>query len=371
MRSSTSSSDIYLRSRVIPCGAWSMSFALAVVFFILFVVSLEWSLAVRGFQPDIVDSAQRWAHERQRARDLGHRALVLVGASRAQLDLDLITLGADSGLKPVQLAIDGASFVPVLSDLAEDDGVVGKIVVEYQDNVLGNSRFEGHARIYIREAAREREQIVGLDFNSMESGLAGIRQKYFRSYADGAGPFTALTMRALASGATPQYLVTDVSRERSADYSRVPMPYTYLDRAASNAGITGVSLRSSSEIVESQLSARIHALPQASAPDFADNVASIAGMVRRIEARGGEVIFVAFPRSGLVWEADDRRYPRTAFWDRFLTMTGAKGLHFMDVPNLATFHCPDGSHLDVRDKVRFTHAVVRALASEGWLERAL
>lgn len=370
MRSSIFSSDIYTRSRAIPAGAWQRPLAVSVVLLIAGILMLESALAGRGFRPNVVDSSQRWAQERKRASELGHRALVLVGASRALLDLDLTALGEDSGRVPVQLGIDGNSYLPVLADIAADDSVTGAVIVEYQDSALGDTAFDAQAQDFVREARRERNLTVKFNFLAIEATLASFRQRFMRSYADGAGPFVALTTRAFSPRATPQYLVTLPSRERSADYSLVSMPYTYYDRAARNAGFDDVALRGAPRDVESALSLRIRGLASANFPDFKDNAARIATMVRRIEARGGEVVFVVFPRSGLVWEADAKRYPRADFWDRFRMETGAKGVHYLDVPALTTFQCPDGSHLDKRDKVRFTHALTRAISDDGWLRRS-
>jgi hypothetical protein len=73
------------------------------------------------------------------------------------------------------------------------------------------------------------------------------------------------------------------------------------------------------------------------------------------------VVFVVLPRTGLVAEIERRQYPRDRFFDPFLMAVGVPGLHFEDVPALRQVHCPDGSHLDYRDRASFTAALVRAL----------
>lgn len=366
MRSSTSSSDIYTTERAIPGGAWARPFLVGISLLILAVALLEGALWYRGFQPTIVDSASRWAGERARATALGARAVVLVGASRAQLDIDLGTLAHDTGLAPVQLAIDGNSYVPVLRDLAADPLFKGVVIVEFQDGAVARRNFPDEtSRDYVGIARREGARTVELDFDRLEATLARIRQEWLRSYADGAGPWVSLRRRALDPHATPQYLVTLPSRERQANYAAVTMPGFYLNRVMVNMGYQQAAGRPSP--TEQQLASRVAEVRPVDPAPFEDNARAISASVGQIEQRGGRVVFVVFPRSGLVWDTDSRLYPRAGIWERFLATTGSKGFHFMDDPATRAFTCPDGSHLDVRDQVPFTHALDAALSRRGWL----
>lgn len=367
MRSSISNSDINLTHRDTPQGRWFLPFVVSIGLLIFVVTGMEWTLARRGFKPTVVDSAERWGKERDRARSLGQRALILVGASRAQLDIDLAALGRDTGKTPVQLAIDGSSFVPVLADLAADEQVTGTVLVDYQDANLVWRDHEAPALSYVGHWMEASRHSTSFGFASSESALAAIRQRFMRSYADGAGPFAALAHRVLAPRAVPQYLVTLSSREREANYSLVPMPAFYFSRVMRNAGLREQPIGNDPAAFEAMLETRIKALPRAPLTDFEDNARAVGRMVSRIEARGGSVVFVMYPKTGLVKEADEIRFPRGLFWNRLLPLAGHKGLYFSDVPALAAFQCPDGSHLDVRDRLPFTHALAAALLTRGWV----
>ena len=67
------------------------------------------------------------------------------------------------------------------------------------------------------------------------------------------------------------------------------------------------------------------------------------------------------PWSRMVREIEARRYPRALFWDRFLQESGAAGVDAAYEPALQEFVCPDGSHLDVRDRARFTLEPVKVM----------
>ena len=100
-----------------------------------------------------------------------------------------------------------------------------------------------------------------------------------------------------------------------------------------------------------------------------DQLKSTERNAERIRARGGRVILVRFPTSGALWTSvDERFYPRAEYWDVFAARTGMHMLHFQDVPGLAGFDCPDGSHIDAKDRTAFTEALLDALDERGWLD---
>ncbi len=72
-------------------------------------------------------------------------------------------------------------------------------------------------------------------------------------------------------------------------------------------------------------------------------------MVRRIQSRGGRVVFVRFPTSGEHWQIDQLKYPKSEFWDLIGGSTVAQTIHFVDHPALRQFELPDTSHLDFSD----------------------
>jgi len=318
-------------------------------------------LAARGFVPTVVDSASTWAHQRARASELGHDALILVGSSRMQLDVDLDELQHLTGRPAVQLAIDGSSFVPILADLAADERVTGTVIVDYQDHVVGDLHLQDGSAAYLSEWHRMESRGSVLNFTTAEKWLDGRMHDHMRSFADGASPFDSLTLRLLDRQATPQYLVTLPDRERRADYSRVAMPQFYYSRAMRNAGINKIPPVTSWQALNEAISAHIAAMPVSDMPAFDGNAGIVSGYVRQIERRGGQVIFVMFPRSGLVRAADEKMFPKERYWSRFLGVVRAPALDYRDVPEMVALICPDGSHLDARDQQTFTKALVTAV----------
>jgi hypothetical protein len=84
----------------------------------------------------------------------------------------------------------------------------------------------------------------------------------------------------------------------------------------------------------------------------------VAAAVGKLRARGGKIVFVRFPVTHGLKELEDKATPRTGIWDRLLRETGVPGIYFEDYPELASFDCPEWSHLSAPDSVEFSKRLV-------------
>ena len=108
----------------------------------------------------------------------------------------------------------------------------------------------------------------------------------------------------------------------------------------------------------------IDLLSQASS-ELIDRVDSL---VRQIQRRDGEVVFVRMPSSGDRLAMENDFHPRESYWENLASRIGGVWIHFEDLAEIITVRCPDNSHLDYRDAPRFTAALVRELVSRGVVE---
>lgn len=354
MPSSISSSNHRL-----PAARWGRVLLGALALLVGYVVLTEARLAGAGFQPTVLDTQARWLNERERASRVGQRGLIIVGASRVQLGLDLDVLRRETGLEPVQLAIDGSSFIPVFLGLAEDPAITGTVLVDFQyplaADVGSSDRYQRAYEVLVNRS-------IDLNYEWIEGGLSDLLNRHLRSYADNAKPWDSLLSRILNPAASPQYLVTYPDRSRAADYSKVDMPEFYLRRVQNNLSMRmNMPGPDGAKEWEYRLQSHIARLEPSAREPFHQAISQLEAAVRAIQSRGGKVIFLHMPTSGLIREIERKRYPRSLFWDPFSRGTSARTLHSEDVPELARFKCPDGSHLDYRDRPAFTRALVRAL----------
>jgi hypothetical protein len=84
----------------------------------------------------------------------------------------------------------------------------------------------------------------------------------------------------------------------------------------------------------------------------------VAAAVQKIRSRGGKIVFVRLPNSGGLKTLEDRETPRAAVWDRIIKDTAAPGIHYEDFSDLASFNCPEWSHLSAGDSVEFSKRLI-------------
>lgn len=356
MPSSTSSS-----SRRVPALRWLPLFAVALGLPLVCIAGMETDLAARGFRPTVPDGEARWLAERQRAVALGKDALILVGDSRMQLDLDQDVLSSDTRLRPVQLALNGTPFLRVFRGLAADPGITGTLLVNFSPLAFSHPDEIRRIARYELDAEKAPRVVRWPNFSTTEAWLTEVVHGRLRSYADGGSPWVALRRRVLSPRARPQYLMELPDRSELADYSRTQMPEFYYERTSIDLGDGGRLPEGDDAHIRAYLQQRIAGVRPADDSLLRQQLPEVASMAAAVAARGGRVIFVQLPESGYVKEIDARRYPRGSFWDPFAADVGTQALDFEDVATLRGFSCPDGSHLDMRDRATFTHALLEAL----------
>jgi hypothetical protein len=361
--SSTSSSE-----GLLPELDWKWIFSGALLILLAYVATTEIALARRGFDATVHDSEARWLKERRKASALGSRALILVGASRIQLDFDLDSLRQKTGLEPVQLAIDGSSYVPVLQGLARDPSIRGTVVLDLMPGPVSlEAESSGASHSYQSEyEALTSRKMQWPSYPVLEDELADGMRSRLISYADGGRPWDALVNRLINTKTTPQYLSTLPDRSRRADYARVKMPDFYFARVLRHLGNPAeIEADQPSDRLAEQLGAYVRRLqPRPQDAQTEKGLVDLQHAVSAIQSRGGKVIIAVLPTSGLVQEADARRFPRRLYWDRVVATTTARTVHWQEHPSLSGFACPDGSHLDQRDTTAFTNAFIAVAGLE-------
>lgn len=354
---STSSFD-----RTLPDIPWLPIFATALFIFFALVTIMEVRLAQLGYHSTVLDSAERWAKERARASQLGERALILIGGSRIQLGIDLDTLRKETGLEPVQLAVDGSSFVPILKGLADDPTIRGTVLVDYYPESVEGALSDKYDAATAFEQAFEKRTGEREFFSlaRMEKSLTEMLHENLRSFADGATPLMSLQWHIIPNEKASQYLVTLPDRSRLADYSLVAMPEFYYKRVARNLG-QEKSIHLTAVDIEQVLKRQVDLQQPNNNADYILGARYLRQLVTAINTHGGKVLFVAMPTSGMIRDIDEKRHPRANFLDIFEKEAGASVLSSADDPALRSFTCPDGSHLDRRDRSRFTAALTHSL----------
>jgi len=300
-----------------------------------------WEAALRsdGFRPTVGDSPAIWALQRGLAE--GSRPLVLVGASRMQLDVDPVVLSETLKRPVVQLAIDGSNPMPVLADLAEDESFRGSVWVSLRaEHLLGLAG--GRSREYVAHWHEIRGNPV-TRWNT--AAVAAVDSRL-------ALRNVRTSLRKLMRPALPHPSYISMRRDRymPADYAMPGLNFEYLRAARIRGQMKAYGYWANHRPTNRMLRM------------FDDSVAVLEERVRAIRRRGGEVALIRLPMGPALWATTESVFPRRIFWDRMAARTSARVVHFRDEPSLDSFPLPDDSHLDFRDAPAFTRALAAAVS---------
>ncbi len=327
--------------RDIPDRPWRGIFFAALATFILLVAAWELYWRAYGVYPSIANGKGLWATQRRRVAD--HHTII-TGASRMLFDIDLDTWERVSGERPLQLAIEGTTPLPVLEDLLTDPALEGKRVLigVAPDLFFSGFAFLGEHITYAQKETPAQRVAQWLSAHGVEP--------FFAFYdGDFALPTVlarqAWPVREGLGGTRVRKLSTSSLDRNTKMWSKVENDpeYRALARAIWAEDFTPIKDEKRAQIAKSTT----------------DEIERAVKIVEKLRARKCEVIFVRAPSTGEYLAFEDRDFPRATTWDVLLAKTGAPGIHFQDYPELQGYELPEWSHLAAREKPRFTEALYK------------
>ncbi len=356
---STSNSESKSQPDFFDDKPWSLAIIGSIFIVLVIILFFEYNLRSRHWTPTVSDSPELWAQERARASQLGKKALILIGGSRIQLGIDLNELEKLSGKKPVQLAIDGANFYPVLKNIAEDPQILGDSILDLNENSIPKLFAIDKGSDWV--AAYERQQQQPL-YRRVDQQLHNTLTSLMITKMEGAKPAKVINDLVFhPKQNTGSYLITHSNRSRDADYSKVKMPDFYINRVIRHSLLNlPTETANSYQQVLDIYAAEISNIPQADQQIFEKNLVELLLLINIIEKRGSKVIILRMPTSKLILAMDKQRCPIDLCWQKIITQHPAS-INSVLEPSLSGFYLPDGSHLDQKDKKQFTNSLYHAL----------
>lgn len=347
MPSSTSSSDLtdfHLRESDLAKAPaqFGIRFILAVIIMYgLAILVLETGWRYVGIEHySVTDDVRLWSMQRERLdSDDGHNMVALLGGSRMQIGFSreaFRELLPDTEL--VRLSVAGKKPIAALKDIALNTRFRGTAIVAAYTMALtprGMKDQQPYVDYYHNEwgvDARINRKIKTL----VEENLVLVNPRYKTSN---------LLLYIAGQGARPKIHHVTITRDRSiyADYSSIPA------QADRNRHKRLGKIRKKQPPPPSDLE------------KWLAESEKIKPYVRKIQDRGGKVVFVRFPITYSDWlETYEIIRPKHKYWDAFAEDTQAAMIHFADYPTLH-FNAPDGSHIDQRDAPQFTRNLLKIL----------
>jgi hypothetical protein len=339
--------------RDIPPQPWGRILLGALAVFVLLMIAWESHWRVFGATPGHRNSDGAWADQRRRINAGEGGSTVLIGSSRMLFDVQLPEWERVTGERPIQLALEGTSPLPVLEDLAADPEFTGRLLID----ATPMSMFLG--------MSNRRESVVPYYHDQSPSQRSGhwlsrrLLEPWFAFYdPDFALPVVVRRQAWPHRPGLPQRMLVRKLSVQEIDRN------THLWRKIEDDPAYRAHVR---RIWRMQL-----ALPPGPIIDTDAKrnalreqvIARVVAAVDKLRARGVRVVFVRPPSSG-PWASQERRLtPRAASWDALLRRTGAPGIHFEDYPQLQGYALPEWSHLSAADAKRFTTALVPMVERE-------
>jgi len=329
-------------TRDIPTRPWVKMGTFAFGAAALLTGAWEWNARTNiGLRAgDIDDSAQAWA-EARRAAD--GAPVAIVGDSRILFDTDQARFEALTGVRPVQVSHVGTDARALLEHFANDPNFHGLLIVGMADTMYFGMPVIGLGGPAIHNYVKNDKpsQLTGLWLDRwLQNYLAFMDHDYrlsqwlprvdngWRAKVD--SPYEDVWKLSEVSPGRQYFMWDRIERAG------------YLQGHARHAwdGFKGPNVP----------------------PWLADKViARSAEAVRRIRARGGDVIFVRPPSAPELRVNEQKRIPRALGWDRLLVGADAKGIHADDLPQAQKLVLPEYSHLSRKCATVFTDAYVRRL----------
>ena len=328
--------------RDIPARPWVQLGAVVLVLVALMLGAWEWharaSLGLRA--GDLDDSPQSWAEQRRIASTA---PVAIVGDSRILFDTDLDRFEQLTGVRPVQASIVGTNGRTLLEEMANEQRFNGLLIVGLAELSYFRPAGIGVGAPYLHDRDKNGlpSQVSGLIIDRwLQRRLAFLDSEYRLSRQ------VKQFDRGIRKGAKSPY--EDVWKLSETFDGR---QYFMWDRIESDAYLRDHA-RHAWDVFKG---------PPLPPPIAAKVVERSAEAVRRIRARGGDVLFVRPPSSPELRIIEDKRLPRAQGWDMLIAGAKAKGIHADDLPQAQQLILPEWSHLTRACATVFTDAYVRRL----------
>jgi hypothetical protein len=308
----------------------------------LLMTAWEWNARTNlGLRAgDIDDSPQAWA-EARRAADSAQVAIV--GDSRILFDTDQARFEQLTGVHPVQVSHVGTDSRALLEHFANDPNFHGLLIVGMADTMYFGMPAIGLGGTAIHNYVKNDKpsQLSGLYIDRwLQNYLAFMDSDYRLSRM--VPKLDHGWRKGVDSPYEDVWKINEVFPGRQYFMWDQIQTNKYLQAHARHAwnGFKGPPI-----------------------PPWLANkvIARSAEAVRRIRARGGDVIFVRPPSAPELRVNEQQRIPKALGWDRLLVGANAKGIHADDLAQAQNLELPEYSHLSHKCATVFTDAYVRRL----------
>src|SRR5690606_17931325 len=334
------------------------SLLIAVTLGLLSVLAWETYWRSQGLKPNIDDNKNLWAIQRAKLNHTKDHTVVFIGSSRILYDINLDIWEKETGEDAVMLATQGASPIPVFRDIVDKTSFSGTLIVGitpplFFSTVFPEARFIQRSQslvdyYYKRTYAQRLNHILAVP---LQKNLAFIRDGD-ESWDSDVDLKTLLNQIHIGDRGGPFYPPFNNFEEVTLDRHMKMPKIMVTDTAYANT-------------VKKVWTAILSG--DNPPPDKEATTNTFVELAEKFKSRGGTLILVRCPSSGLFKEVEDKGFPREAFWDVLVEKSGAKAYHYEDYEQFSNLFLPEWSHLAAKDAAFFTQELIKIMKADGLL----
>jgi hypothetical protein len=314
----------------------------ALVVFAIALAGWEAYWRAWGAEPAIRNSPGLWAMQRGRIDHGEGNKTVIIGSSRMLFDVQLHVWERVGGERPIQLAIEGTSPLPVMEQLADDPNFTGRLVIGVAPDLFftGFTYMADKFELYPKETPSERvAQWLSmtllepwLAFYDDDFALIKVLKRQPWPARDGVPSFLNVRKLSVSQADRNTHMWRKV--ENDPEYARLCQRIWAQD--------FGDTPFDSETVLHKKIAEQI------------DRAAKAAAKLR---ARGVKLVFVRAPTTAGYLAYENRWFPRSTTWNVLLEKTRVPGIHFEDHPEMQGLRIPEWSHLAAADAEKYTAAL--------------
>ncbi len=355
MPSSTSNSDMHSDTskydHPLPEKSLRPGALIAIIVAVLLMGGWEAYWRANDAVPSYRNSEGQWAIQRRGINRGEGDKVVLSGSSRLLFNVQLDVWEQESGERPIQLALEGTTPLPLMEDLADDPGFTGTLLVGIAPDVfLTGFQYRGDAFAHSRDETPS--QWLG-------QRISMAVEPYFAFYTFDYALFTIIKRQALPvregvySRTEVRHLFTMTKDRNTRLWSKVEDDEEYANLIKAiwmqDFDLSGEPDEKLLGMIEEKRGGEIE---------------RAAAAARKLQERGVDVIFVRNPSNGDYAVAESIYFPRAENWDVLIEKSGALGIHWQDHEELQGYWLPEWSHLSGSEADRFTKALYHVIQRE-------
>ncbi|OIQ29616.1 MAG: hypothetical protein BM564_05240 [Bacteroidetes bacterium MedPE-SWsnd-G2] len=330
------------------------SATMAILLALIGLISWELYWRSNGYYPTIEDNDALWAAQRKRVDTPNPNDVIFIGSSRIHFDIQLDKWNLYTGLSSIMLAQPGSSPLPIFQDLVENTEFNGTIIVGVTPGLFFSTTYP-EARPW-KWAQSKVDYFYKQTYAQKFNHLLSIPLQEQFVFINESEMDDAINLKSLVnkfkignrndSKDPPFFEFSDYTIERN---SRMTI------KCATDTAFANTIKKVWSVFMLDTT------LPP---PDKNSTTKFFLEQAKKFEARGGNLILVRCPSSGILRDGEQMGLPRERFWDSLISVGNFKSYHFEDIYETKNLDCPEWSHLSGPDADLFTEVLANLLIED-------